>query len=45
MNTIYAPINVNLRGGGGGWGRGSKGWGFELEAFVWSNALSQGHHI
>ena len=24
---------------------GSKGWGFELEAFVWSNALSQGHHI
>ena len=41
MNTIYVPINVNLRGGGGG----SKGWGFELEAFVWSNALSQGHHI
>ena len=44
MNTIYAPINVNLRGKGGG-GRGSKGWGFELEAFVLSNALSQGHHI
>ena len=44
MNTIYAPINVNLRGKGGG-GGGSKGWGFELEAFVWSNALSQGHHI
>ena len=42
MNAVYAPINVNLRGGRGG---GGKGWGFELEAFVWSNALSQGHHI
>ena len=36
MNAVYAPINVNLRGGGGG----GKGWGFELEAFFWSNALA-----
>ena len=38
MNAIYAPINVNLRGAG-------EGWGFELEAFFWSNTLPLGHHI
>ena len=40
-NAIYAPINVNLKGRGGG----RKGWEFELEAFFWSNALPKGHHI
>lgn len=30
MNTIYAPINVNLRGGGGGEG-GAKAGDLNLE--------------
>ena len=37
MNAIHAPINVYLRGGGGG-----KGWGFELEEFFWVKCPTPG---